>query len=122
MQREKTKARRMPGFAVFNFGWLTSSLLRQLGDLMRKSRNLSARGILVNDVALRSSHQLRLGTGHCLERRIAVATLDRLFDRPHGSAHLGPARFVDNGAAGNLARRLLGGSRVGHVLKCPSAV
>ena len=89
---------------------------------MRQPRNFSARGILVNDVALRSLHQLRLGADHCLERRVAVAPLDRLFDRPHRAAHLGPTRFIDDGAAGNLARRLFGGSRIGHVLKCPSAV
>jgi hypothetical protein len=33
---------------------------------------------------------------------------------------LGAARFVDGGPASNLARRLLGGSGIGHGLKYPS--
>src|ERR1700759_3851548 len=89
---------------------------------MREPRDLSARIILVNDIALRCLHQLGLRARHCLDRGVAVAALDRLFDDANRAAHLGPARLVDDGAAGNLARRLLGGSRIGHVLKCPSAV
>src|ERR1700726_1842446 len=34
----------------------------------------------------------------------------------------GGPRLFDDGAAGNLARRLFGGSSIGHVLKCPSTV
>jgi len=89
---------------------------------MREPRDLSARIVLVNDVSLRCLHQFRLRARHCLQRRIAVAALDRLFDNANRAAHLGAARLVDDGAAGNLARRLLGGSSIGHVLKYPSAV
>jgi hypothetical protein len=89
---------------------------------MHKSRNLSARRVLVNDVALRRFHQLGLGTRHCLERCVAVTALDRFFDRSDRTTHLGAARFIDNGAAGNLAGRLLGGTGIGHLLKYPSAV
>src|SRR6202795_4433413 len=98
------------------------SSFRQLGDLMREPRDLSARIVLVNDVALRCLHEFRFRARHCLQRRIAVTALDRLFDNADRAAHLGAARLVDNGAAGNLARRLLGGSRIGHGLKYPSAV
>src|SRR6202048_4994857 len=87
---------------------------------MCETRNLSARIVLVNDVALRRLHQLRLSARHRLLRRSAIAALDRLFDDADRTAHLGAARLVDDGAAGNLARRLLGGSRIGHILKYPS--
>jgi len=97
-------------------------LFRELGDLMRQARNFSARRILMNYISLRRLHELGFGACHRLERAAAIAALDRLLDRPHRTAHLGPARFVDDGAAGNLARRLLGGSRIGHILKCPLAV
>src|SRR6266850_8551661 len=93
---------------------------RQLGDLMRQPRDLSACIVLVNDIALRCLHEFRLGARHCLQRRIAVAALDRLFHSADRAAHLGTARLVDNGAAGNLARRLLGGTSIGHALKYPS--
>jgi hypothetical protein len=98
------------------------SLFRQFCDLMRKSRNLSAGIVLVNDVALRCLHQFWLGARHRLERCITVATLDCFLDGPYRAAHLGPARFIDDGAAGNLARRLLGGGGIGHILKYPSTV
>src|SRR5471030_2082841 len=89
---------------------------------MREPRDLAARIVLVDDVALRCLHQFRLRAGHRLQRCIAVAALDRLFDDTNRAAHLGAARLVDDGTAGNLARRLLGGSRIGHGLKYPSAV
>src|SRR3984885_8845013 len=115
---QKTKARLRAGL-LQSFG---VGLLRQLCNLMHKSRNLSARRDLVNDIALSGFHQLRLGACHCLECCVAVTALDRFFDRSDRAAHLGAAGFIDDGAAGNLARRLLGGRRIGHVLKCPSAV
>jgi len=89
---------------------------------MREPRDLSARIVFVNNIALRRLHQLRLRIRHRLQRGIAVAILDGLFDRSYRAAHLGAARLVDNGAAGDLARRLLGGGSIGHVLKCPSTV
>ena len=89
---------------------------------MDQPRNLPARIVLVNDVALRRLHQLGLSLRHRLQCRIAVTALDRFFDAADGAAHLGAARLVDDGAAGNLARRLFGGSGIGHVLKYPSAV
>src|SRR5262249_44113806 len=61
------------------------------------------------------------GAGHRLQRRVAVATLDRFFDVADGAAHLGAARLVDHGAAGDLSRRFLCGSRVGHPLQIPLA-
>src|ERR1700744_4618360 len=96
------------------------SSFRELGDLMRQPRNLPARIVLVNDIALCRLHEFRLRTRHSLQRRVAVAALDRIFNRTNRATHLGAARLIDNGAAGNLAGRLLGGSSIGHVLKCPS--
>ena len=89
---------------------------------MREPRDLSARIVFVNDVALRCLHQFGLRVRHRFERCSPVAALDRLFDRSYRAAHLGAARLVDDGAAGNLARRLLGGSGIGHILNYPSAV
>src|SRR5215813_10409513 len=88
---------------------------------MGEPRYLPARIVLVNDVALRRSHQLGFGARHRLQRSIAVAAIDRFLDGADGTAHLGAARLVDHGAAGNLARRFLGGSRIGHRLKIPLA-
>ncbi len=76
----------------------------------------------MDDAALRRLHQFRLGARHRLQRRVAVAALDRFLDGADRAAELGPARLVDDGAAGNLAGRLFGGSRIGHLLKYPSAV
>src|SRR6266436_4715805 len=87
---------------------------------MREPRDLPARIVLMNDVALRCLHQFRLGVRHRLQCRGAVAALDRLFDQADGATHLGAARFVDRSAPSNLARRLLGGSGIGHSLKYPS--
>src|ERR1700679_983080 len=89
---------------------------------MREPRNLSARIVLVNDVALRCLHQFRFRARHGLYRCIAVAGLDRFLDNANRAAHLGATRLVDNGAAGNLARRLFGGTCIGHGLNYPSAV
>ena len=75
---------------------------------MREPRDLSARIVLMDDVALRCLHQFRFRTCHRLQRCFAVAAFDRLLDNTDCAAHLGPARLVDNSATGNLARRLLG--------------
>ena len=98
---------------------LSDRLFRELRDLMRQPRNLSARIVLVNDLALCRPHEFRLGARHRLQGCIPIAALDRLFDGSHRTAHLGAAGFVDDSAAGNLARRLLGGSSIGHVLNRP---
>jgi len=97
-------------------------LLGELGDRMREAGHFAARIVLVNDVALRRTHQLGLGARHCLGGRVAVAALDRFLDGADGATHLCAARLVDHGAAGNLARRFLGGSGIGHRLKNPLAV
>jgi len=99
---------------------LADDLLGELGDLVGQARNLPARIVLVNDIALRSLHQLRLGLLHGSKRCVAVAGLDCCLDGTDRAAQLGPARLVDLGAASNLAGRLLGGSRIGHLLKYPS--
>src|SRR6267142_1225798 len=122
-RRQKAGSKRKgPGEA----GPLTNNFLftslRKLGDLMREARNLPARVVLVNDVALRCLHQFWFCAHHRLQRCGAVAALDRFLDGADRAAQLGPARLVDDGAAGNLAGRLLGGSRIGHLLKSPSAV
>ena len=70
-----------PGKAGLLEEYLLVSSFRELGDLVREPRDLSARIVLVNDVALRGLHQFRLRVRHRLQRRIAVAALDRLFDR-----------------------------------------
>ena len=93
------------------------SLFRELCDLMRQPRNLSAGIVLVNDVALRRLHQFRLSTRHRLEGPITVAALDRFLDGSHRTTHLGPARLIDDSTAGDLSRGLPGGSGVGHILK-----
>src|SRR5579871_2159284 len=97
----------------------TFGLLAELGDLMREPRDLAARGVLVNDVALGCAHQLGLCARHGLDRGIAVAAIDRVLDAADSATHLRAARLVDRSAAGNLARRFLGGSGVGHRLKYP---
>ena len=89
---------------------------------MREPRDLSAGIVLMDDVALGGLHEFRFRARHRLQRRIAVAALDRLFDNADSAAHLGATRLVDNGAAGNLARRLLGRGGVGHAFKYPSTV
>ena len=93
-----------------------AELLGELRDLMGQTRYLPARIVLVNDVALGGLHQLGLGALHGVQRCGAVALCDGVFNDANRSAHLGAARLVDDGAAGNLARRLLGRSGVGHVL------
>jgi len=95
----------------------TDQLFADLGDLVREARDLSAGIVLVNDVALRRLHQFRFGMGERLQRRVAIAALDRFLDGADRAAHLGAARLVDDGAASDLACRLLGGSRIGHGLK-----
>src|SRR5258706_16186220 len=117
--RTKTEARHCRAFSRISF---SVSSFRQFGDLMREPRDLSARIVLVDNITLRCLHEFRFGARHCLQRRIAVAALDRLFDNADCAAHLGTARLVDNGAAGNLARRLLGGGSIGHVYNYPSTV
>src|ERR1700754_4045492 len=87
---------------------------------MRQARHLTVRVVAVNDVVLRRLHQFRLGMLHRRSRRGAIAALDCFLDGTHGGAQLGSARLVDDGAAGNLAGRLLGGSRIGHLFKNPS--
>ena len=74
---------------------------------MRETRDFPARIVLVNDVALRCLHQLRFGAYHRLQCRVAIAALDRFLDGADRAAQLGPSRLVDDGAAGNLAGRLL---------------
>ena len=103
------------------FTWPGSSLA-ELGDRVREARHLPARIVLVNDVALRGLHQFRLGALHRFQRCVAITALDRFLDGADGTTHLSAARLVDDGAAGNLAGRLLGGSGIGHVLNYPSAV
>ena len=117
--RDKNKSPAEPGSRGL---LLIDGLFRELRDLMREPRNLSACIVLVNDLALRRPHEFRLGARHRLQGCITIAALDPLFDGSHGAAHLGAAGFVDDGAAGNLARRLLGGSRIGHFLNRPSTV
>jgi CubicO group peptidase (beta-lactamase class C family) len=84
------------------------------GNAMREARYFPAGIVLVDDVALGGLHEFRFRARHRLQRRVAVAALDRLFDNADCAAHLGATRLVDNGAAGNLARRLLGRGGVGH--------
>ena len=98
------------------------SSLRELGDRVSQARHLPARIVLVNDVALRSLHQFRFRVLHRFERRFAITALDRFLDGADRATHLRAARLVDDGAAGNLAGRLFGGSGIGHVLNYPSAV
>ena len=89
---------------IYSIEWL----LRELRDLMRETRYFAARIVLVNDVALRGSHQFRLCARHRFQCSIAIAALDCFFDIAHRAAHLRATRFVDQGAASNLARRLAG--------------
>ena len=111
-----------PGEAGLLTNIYSVSSLRELGDSVRQARHLPARIVLVNDVALRGLHQFRFRVLHRLERRLAIAALDRFLDGADGATHLRAARLVDDSAAGNLAGRLFGGSGIGHVLNYPSAV
>src|SRR5450432_1229299 len=119
-EADETEEARRCRASLTNISLISS--FRELCDLMGEPRDLSARIVLVDDVALRGLHEFRFRTRHRLQRRIAVAALDRLFDNADRAAHLGATRLVDNGAAGNLARRLLGGGGIGHAFKYPSAV
>ena len=47
---------------------------------MREARNLAARIVSVNDVALRCLHQFRLGARHCGERGLPVLDARLTFD------------------------------------------
>src|SRR4051794_23638882 len=96
----QTKARPRPGFmTLFGRVGLIRSL-RELCNLMREPRHLSARVVLVNDVALRRAHELGLSVHHRLDRRVAITALERVFDLAHGATHLRAARLVDDGASG----------------------
>src|SRR5262249_57759146 len=68
---------------------------RQLGNLMSKPRDLPARIVLVNNIALRRFHQLGLCMRHRLQGRVAVTAIDPVLDAADRAAHLGSARFVD---------------------------
>lgn len=83
---------------------------------MRQPRNLAARIILMNDVLLAGSHQLRFRALHRLDRGVTIALRDSFLDDPDRAAHQGAPRSVDGGPAGNLACRFLGGGRIGHGL------
>src|SRR3954469_15062275 len=78
------------------------SLLGELGNLRREARDFAAGVVLVDDVALRGAHQRGLGGRQRLHGGGAVAALDGFLDGAHGAAHLGAARLVDGGAAGDL--------------------
>src|SRR3954467_8112893 len=90
-------------------------LLRELRDLVAEARDFAAGQVLVNDVALRRLHQGRLGELHRFLRRGGVARLDGVLDGAERRTHLRAARLVDDGAARDLAGRLLGGGRIGHL-------
>ena len=49
---------------------------------MRQPRNLAARIILMNDVLLAGSHQLRFRALHRLDRGVTIALRDRFLDDP----------------------------------------
>jgi hypothetical protein len=61
--RDKDKSPARPGS---HGPLLVDSLFRELRDLMRQPRDLPACIVLVNDLALRRSHELRFGVRHRL--------------------------------------------------------
>src|SRR6185295_9871968 len=95
----KPTATKKPGIAGLRGLRFSTGSLRQSGDLVRQPRNLSACIVLVDDAALRSLHQFRFCNRHRLQRGLAVAVPDRFLDGADRAAHLGAARFVDDGAA-----------------------
>jgi len=117
-----SKTKKPGGAGLVNDLNLPADSFRELRDLMGEPRNLPAGIVLVNDVALCRLHQFGLRARHRLQRRVTVAALDRFLDAADCTAHLGATRLIDDGAAGNLACRLLGGSSIGHGLNYPSAV
>ena len=64
----------------------------------------------------RGAHELRFGLLHGLQCLVTITRRDRFLHLTDGSAYACAARFVDHGAAGDLARCFAGGGGVGHVL------
>jgi hypothetical protein len=61
------KSPALPGFLTnIFFNHFIRGSFRQFCDLMREPRDLPARIVLVNDVALRCLHQFRFRAGHRL--------------------------------------------------------
>src|SRR5690606_28552390 len=99
-----------------------AALLTELGDRMHQARNLAASGILVNDTLLRRPAQYRLGFPHGSQRCLPVAGCNRLFHLAHRGAHARAAGLVNEGAAGDLARRLLSRLCIRHWVAILAAI
>src|ERR1700688_5151441 len=71
-----------------------SHSLPELGDPMGKARNFAAGVVLVNDAALRRTHDDRFGLLESQQCRIAVAAGDRFLDFADRFAQQRTARLV----------------------------
>src|SRR5207247_775086 len=89
-------------------------LAAEPGDPAGQPGDIAARGVAVDLPLARRAHERGLRRLHGLGRLVTIAGRDRLLDLPHGVAHPRPARLVDLGAAGDLARGFAGGAGVGH--------
>jgi hypothetical protein len=92
-----------------------AKLLAELGDPVREPRDFAAGGVTVDDVFLRSADYGRLGLNHGRERRGAIARCDRLLDLAYRATQARASRFIDDGAARDLAGGFLGRLGIGHV-------
>jgi len=86
----------------------------ELGDPVGEPRYFAARRIAVDDALLRRADDGGLGLGHGGQRTGAIAGGDRLFNLPHCGTYARTPRFIDDGAARDLASGLLGGLCISH--------
>src|SRR5690606_1415287 len=89
--------------------------LIELPQLSGQSRHLARAGVLVDHALGDGPHQLRLGLHEGALSGGRIARGDGLVKTAQVGADARAARLVDFGAAGDLADRLLGAGRVGHV-------
>src|SRR5258708_39401481 len=82
-----------------------AGLFTELADLRRQTRDLAARGLLMNHAALSGAHELRFGGLEGGQSFRRVTARDRFLDRAHPAAHARAARPVYRGAADDLAGR-----------------
>jgi len=101
--KEKFPARR-PGRGSFG----------ELGDPMREARHFAAGIVLMDDAALRGTHDGWLRVLKRRQGRVAVAAGDRFLDLADRTAQQRAARFVDDRPARDLARGFAGGLGIGH--------
>ena len=81
---------------------------------MSEARNFALRGIAVNHAFAGGTNEGGFGLSHGGEGLSAITSGDRFLDLAHGVTNARTPRLVDDGAARDLTRGLLGGFRIGH--------